>query len=162
MPLRLCFPRHRCSYALSTWSETRLLLCLGSNVSKFVLTSRRFIQRQRNRRRSLTLNSLLRNGTSNIHQLASLGAVIGRTLSPSLLSHLRFVERFIPPRHLSQWIAVWEKWLSPNRFSPLMTLLSSWFIWRCGIFLRNGRGSIRDWKPALNRFAILFEDRLLL
>ena len=35
-------------------------------------------------------------------QYPCLGAVIGRTLSPSLLSHLRFVERFIPPRHLSQ------------------------------------------------------------
>jgi len=34
--------------------------------------------------------------------------------------------------------------------------------WRCGIFLRSGRGSIRDCKPALNRFAILFEDRLLI
>ena len=55
-----------------------------------------------------------------------------------------------------------RKVIKSQQIFPLMTLLSSWFIWRCGIFLRNGRGSIRDWKPALNRFAILEEDRLLL
>jgi len=51
--------------------------------------------KQWNRMRSLTLNSLLRNGTSNIRQSANLGAVIGRILSASFLSHLRCVERFI-------------------------------------------------------------------
>ena len=75
---------------------------LTDHVSKFVLTSRRFMLRQRNRRRSLTLNSLLRNGTSNIHRSPSLGAVIGRILSPSLLFPLRFAKRFIQPRHLSR------------------------------------------------------------
>jgi len=34
--------------------------------------------------------------------VASLGVVIGRTLSASFLSHLRCVERFIPSRQLSQ------------------------------------------------------------
>ncbi len=75
---------------------------LTDHVSKFVLTSRRFMRRQRNRRRNLTLNSLLKNGTSNIHRSPSLGAVIGRTLSPSLLSRPRFVGRFIPPMRLSR------------------------------------------------------------
>jgi hypothetical protein len=75
---------------------------LTDPASKFVLTSRRFMLRQPNRRRSLTLNSLLKNGTNNIPRSLSLGAVIGRILSPSLLSLLRFVERFIPPRHLSR------------------------------------------------------------
>ena len=96
------FPKTQVHLCMSTWSETRLLLCLGSNVSKFVLTSRRFMLRQRNRRRSLTLNSLLRNGTSNIHRFPSLGAVIGRILSPSLLFPLRFAKRFIPPMPLSR------------------------------------------------------------
>ncbi|MFN5964816.1 MAG: hypothetical protein ACK46E_06730, partial [Pseudanabaena sp.] len=48
--------------------------------------------------------------------------------------------------------------VSLSRFFPLTKLLSSWFIWQCGIFLRSRRGSISDWKPALNRFAILFEE----
>ena len=75
---------------------------LTDHVSRFVPTSRRFMRRRRNRRQSLTLNSLVKNGTSNIHLFPSLGVVIGRTLSPSLLSLLKFVERFIPPMQLSR------------------------------------------------------------
>lgn len=75
---------------------------LTDHANKFVLTSRRFMLRQRNRRQRLTSNSLLRNGTNNIRRSPSLGAVIGRILSPSLLSHLRFVGRFIPPMTLSR------------------------------------------------------------
>ena len=139
MPLKRCFLKLRCNYALSTWSETRLLLCLSNSVSRFVLTSRRFMLRQRNRRQSLTSNSLPKSGTSNTHRSPSLGAVTGRILSPSLPSPLRFAGRFIPPMLLSRWIVACGRWLSLNRFSPMMRLLSSWFIWRCGTSPKSGQ-----------------------
>jgi len=85
------------------------------------------------------LNSLLKNGTNYIPRSPNLGAVIGRTLSPSLLSQPRFAGQFTPPMRLSRWIAVCVKWLNLSRFFPLMRLLSSWFILPCGIFPRNGQ-----------------------
>ncbi len=75
---------------------------LTDHASRFVLTSMRFMRRRRNRRQSFISNSLLRSGTSNIHRSPSLGAVIGRILSYSLLSLPRFVGRFIPPMPLSR------------------------------------------------------------
>ncbi len=139
MPLRLCFPRHRYSCVLFIWCVTQSLLCHGNNASKFVLISRQFMLLRPNQRRSLISNSLRKSGTSNIRRSPSLGAVIGRILSPSLLSLLRFAGQFILPMPLSRWIAVCGRWLNLNRFFPLLRLLSSWFIWRCGISPRSGQ-----------------------
>lgn len=63
---------------------------LTDHANRFAPISRQSIRRLPNLRLNLIWNCLPKNGTNNIRQLASLGAIIGNILFLSLLSRLRF------------------------------------------------------------------------
>ncbi len=139
---------------------------LTDHASKVVLTSRRFMRRQRNQKRSLILKSKKwdkqypsiskswRSHWANIIPFFAFPPEIRRAIYTtnaieSMNSSLRKViksQQIFPSVVISELV-------------ELMTLLSSWFIWRCGISRRSGRCQFAI--GSLHSIALLFSSRIV-